>query len=73
VVGESRISKFKKEQDCRIRRVRLIPEHPPALPEALRAIGEAEMILLGPAACTPALSPIFWWTGWCPPSARPMR
>ena len=34
VVGESKISRFKKEQDCRIRKVRLLPEHPPALPAA---------------------------------------
>ena len=32
VVGESKIFHFKKEQDCRIESVRLIPPHPPALP-----------------------------------------
>jgi uncharacterized cofD-like protein len=57
VLGESRISQFKKEQDCRIRRVRLIPEHPPALPEALRAIGKAEMILLGPGSLYTSIIP----------------
>ena len=38
VVGESKISAFKKAQDCRITQVRLLPERPPALPETLRAI-----------------------------------
>lgn len=37
VIGESKIFQFKKEQNCRIEHVRLLPEHPPALPEALRA------------------------------------
>ena len=41
VIGESKIFYCKKEQDCRIRRVRLLPEHPQALPEAVRAIREA--------------------------------
>ena len=39
VVGESHIFRCKKEQDCRIRRVRLIPEHPRALPAAVEALG----------------------------------
>ncbi|WP_294534679.1 gluconeogenesis factor YvcK family protein, partial [uncultured Pseudoflavonifractor sp.] len=43
VVGESKISAFKKEQDCRIKQVRLLPERPAALPESLKAIGEADM------------------------------
>jgi uncharacterized cofD-like protein len=38
VLGESRIFYFKREQNCRITHVRLIPEHPPALPAALEAI-----------------------------------
>ncbi|AGF72539.1 gluconeogenesis factor YvcK family protein [Corynebacterium halotolerans] len=33
-----------------VRRVRLIPEHPPAGPEALEAIGEADLVTLGPGS-----------------------
>ena len=42
VVGESKIFYCKKQEDCRIRQVRLIPAHPKALPAALSAIADAE-------------------------------
>ena len=42
VLGESKISAFKKEQDCRIESVRLLPEHPKALPEAVHRGGGAD-------------------------------
>ena len=41
VIGESKIFYCKKQEDCRIRQVRLVPEHPKALPDAVSAIREA--------------------------------
>lgn len=57
VVGESKIFQFKKEQDCRITRVRLLPEHPAALPETLEAIAQADLILLGPGSLYTSIIP----------------
>ena len=57
VLGESKIFYCKKREDCRIRQVRLLPEHPPALPEALEAIRAADMILLGPGSLYTSIIP----------------
>lgn len=57
VRGESRIFAFKKAQNCRIREVRLIPEQPPALPAALEAIRQADIILLGPGSLYTSVIP----------------
>ena len=55
--GESRIYAVKKEQNCRIHHVRLLPEHAPALPAALEAIRRAEVILLGPGSLYTSVIP----------------
>ncbi len=57
VLGESKIFRFKKEQDCRIARVRLLPEHPTALPQTLEAIRRADLILLGPGSLYTSVIP----------------
>ena len=57
VVGESKIFYCKKREDCRIRQVRLIPEHPQALPAAVAAIRDADMIVLGPGSLYTSIIP----------------
>ena len=57
VLGESKIFYCKKREDCRIRRVRLIPERPPALEPAIEAIEAADMILLGPGSLYTSIIP----------------
>ena len=57
VEGESKIFDFKKQQNCRIHHVRLLPEHPPALPEALDAIRRADIVILGPGSLYTSIIP----------------
>ncbi len=57
VRGESKIFAAKKEQNCRIHHVRLLPEHPPALPAALEAIRRADVVLLGPGSLYTSVIP----------------
>lgn len=57
VVGESNIFGFKKRQDCRIDHVALLPPHPRALPAALEAIAQADLILLGPGSLYTSIIP----------------
>ena len=57
VLGESKIYNCKKEQDCRISHVALIPEHTAPLPAALEAIEQADLILLGPGSLYTSVIP----------------
>ena len=57
VLGESKIFYCKKREDCRVRRVRLLPERPPAVESALEAIRQADMILLGPGSLYTSIIP----------------
>ena len=57
VVGESGICAFKRAQNCRIAHVNLIPDRPAPLPGAIRAIREADLILLGPGSLYTSIIP----------------
>ena len=57
VVGESKIYNAKKEQDCRIAQVNLLPPRPAALPDALEAISSADLIVLGPGSLYTSIIP----------------
>lgn len=57
VVGESKIAAKKKQQNCRIHKVRLEPERPTALPHAIDAILSADMIILGPGSLYTSIIP----------------
>ena len=59
VLGESKIYYHKKENDCRITQVRLVPEHPQALPQSLEAIADADMIVMGPGSLYTSIIPNF--------------
>jgi len=57
VAGEAKIFYAKKKEDCRITKVRLIPEHPKALPAALAAIRDADLLVLGPGSLYTSVIP----------------
>ncbi len=57
VDGESSIGRMKRQQGCRISRVELLPENPPALPAALNAIDQADMIVLAPGSLYTSIIP----------------
>lgn len=57
VMGESKISAFKRAQNCRIARVSMRPERPAPLDAALEAIHRADIILLGPGSLYTSVIP----------------
>ncbi len=57
MLGESKIADFKKGTDKRITKVKLVPERPPALPMAVEAIEDAEMIVIGPGSLYTSIMP----------------
>ena len=57
VFGECLIAHHKARHDRNIVRIRLIPEHPAALPDSLRAIEEADLIILGPGSLYTSIIP----------------
>ncbi len=57
VVGQSKIAVEKRGTGRRIDRVRLIPEYPDAIPEALDAIREADLVVIGPGSLYTSIAP----------------
>ena len=56
-LGESKIFYAKKINNERIKQVRLVPEHPAALPESLEAIARADVIIIGPGSLYTSIIP----------------
>lgn len=57
ILGECEIADYKKGSDERIRRLWLSPEKPKAVDACLRAIAEADLILLGPGSLYTSVLP----------------
>lgn len=57
VYGESRIYEAKKKCGCRIRKVQIVPSPAAALGESLKAIHNADLIILGPGSLYTSIIP----------------
>ncbi len=57
IIGESHIAKHKAKCSSNITRINLIPEKPVALPDSIRALEEADMIILGPGSLYTSIIP----------------
>ena len=61
--GESKIFYAKKINNSRIRKVRLVPERPAALPESVQAIRDADIVVIGPGSLYTSIIPNFLVSG----------